>query len=241
VKNKLFTPGEVITTQEEYDAGRNTFEENGNIRASIVGEAVFNDTNKKVSVNGKSKELLRIGDIVYGVVSNTKESMISMDLIKTEGEKTLIVTRAQLPVRNISNNFVTDARTYFKIGDVVKARVVKSDELAVDVEVKGIGLGVVTAFCSNCRSKMDFSNEKMMCFNCGHVEERKWVDQETEVGEERGSRGTFRGNSGRSYGQRGNSRGNFRNDRGRGDSRDGNFRNNRSSSTRRNNFRGARR
>jgi hypothetical protein len=53
-----------------------------------------------------------------------------------------------------------------------------SSPLAIDVATNEKGLGVIKAYCSKCRQEMQYSNEKLMCLNCGNIEERKWFEAE---------------------------------------------------------------
>lgn len=178
-KQKIVMPGEDITTEEEYVPKRNTFAKNGIVKSKIMGRVEFDDTNKEVRVAGKSIKEIRSGDIVIGKVMLVKESTAVLELVSAEGGKRITgMKTAQLPVRNISTEFISDIKKIIKIGDIIRARIMMASPLAIDLATNEKGLGVTKAYCSNCRKEMQYSNEKLMCLNCGNVEERKWFEAE---------------------------------------------------------------
>ena len=239
---RIFVPGEAITTEEEFSAGNQTFEENGVIKASVLGRAVFDDINREVSISGNAINTAGVGDIVFGRVAFVKDSMVVIDLVKGENGKKIIVTKGQLPIRNVAHGYISNLKQYFKVGDSVKAKISEIKDSIADLETKDTGLGVIMAFCSTCRKELKYSNGKMACFNCGNVEQRKWFEQ-TNVGDDRPQRSSgFDRRRNDSHGER-RSFGDQNNDRNReplnSGPRERNFRNN--SNERRNDFRGGRR
>jgi exosome complex component CSL4 len=204
-KQKVILPGENITTEEEYASGKNTFADNGMIKSKIMGTANFDDTKKEVTVKGKSIRPVRTGDIVTGKVTLVKESTVVLELLSAEnGKKITGVKTAQLPVRNVSTEYVTDLRKTMRIGDIVRAKITMASPLAIDVATNEKGLGVIKAYCSNCRKEMQYSGDKLMCLECGNTEERKWFEAEQKPREFTPREGGFRdhGGAGRSFGGR---------------------------------------
>ncbi len=206
IKNKVFVPGEIIAVEEEYASGKNTFEEDGYVKSAGFGIAEFDENNKEVSIKCKNISNLKEDDIVFGRVLLVKDAVAVLEIVKTEEDRVLTVTRGQIPVKLASNNYVTNMKKIFKIGDIVKARVVSANDLAVDLTTKGEGLGVMIAYCSECRSELKKSDNKLICFNCGHIEDRKWFEsKDIRVESERfdrNSRGFDRNNK---FNNRGNS------------------------------------
>jgi len=191
-KQKIVLPGEELTTEEEYAAGTNTFAQKGMIRSKTMGVVEFDDTNKEVKVRGKSVQEIKQGDIVLGQITLVKESTVVVELLAAEGGKRITgVKTAQLPVRNVSTEYISELKKTMKIGDIIRAKVVMSTPLAIDIATNETGLGVTHAFCSNCRKELTFSGGKMMCLNCGNVEDRKWFEIEQKPREFRPREGGF--------------------------------------------------
>ncbi|MFA5764084.1 MAG: exosome complex RNA-binding protein Csl4 [archaeon] len=184
-KIELFMPGQTITTEEEFAAGKNTFVENGDVKATNIGEAEFDNNTKEVSIKSKTLHVLKNGDIIIGRISLVKESVVVVDIIKAENDAVLLITRGQIPAKFVAQAYVTNVKEYYKVGDYIRAKVMSANELAVDLATNEQGLGITTAFCANCKKPMQFSNEKLMCFSCGASEKRKWFEQKDEQGERR--------------------------------------------------------
>lgn len=206
----IITPGETLATEEEYAAGKNTRVVRGKIISTALGKAEFDDANKEVRVIGKTIEEVRDGDVVTGQIMLVKESSATVHLLSAEnGKKITSFSVAQLPIRNISNEYVTELKKIIKIGDIIRARVMSASELGIDLTTKEKGLGVVKAYCSNCRKEMNYLNGKLNCPECGSIEDRKWFEAEDNYAPRQGGFERREGFGG------GRDRGGFR-DRGRG-------------------------
>ncbi|MGI6589056.1 MAG: exosome complex RNA-binding protein Csl4 [Candidatus Iainarchaeum sp.] len=178
LKEKIILPGEEIGTEEEYLSGENTFVRDGKIFSKTIGKLVVDQNTKEARIEGNKIEEISFGDIVIGKVTLVKESSAVIELISAEGNKRITgITVAQLPIRNVSNEFVKDLKTILKVGDYIRAKIVMSNPLAIDLTTKEKGLGVIKAYCSNCRKEMNFNNNKMVCLDCGSIEDRKWFEK----------------------------------------------------------------
>lgn len=249
MSKKIFFPSEKIADEEEYSAGQGTYNDNGIIRASNIGEAEFDEERRVVKIKTNVVRKANRGDIVYGKVVDVKESMAIVELIKAEKGSIITNTRATLPVRNIAKSYVSKIDEFYKTGDFVKAKISDMDKYSTDLLTNETGLGVMNAYCKKCKSNLSFSSGKMMCLTCGNTETRKWFeaeDKETpredrprrefDRGERRDNRGYNRDRIDRRGGFRNNRNGS--NDRNRGHF-SGNRNNNKHSGGQ--NFRGGRR
>jgi exosome complex RNA-binding protein Csl4 len=192
-KQRIIVPGEQIATEEEYSAGENTYVRDGKIISIALGTLNIDEVNKEASVKGKKVEQLAYGDIVTGKVNLVKESSAVIELLSAEGNKRITgINTAQLPIRNVSNEYVTELQKILKIGDIIRAKVVMSSPLAIDLNTKEKGLGVIKAYCSNCRKEMSFNNNQMVCLDCGSIEDRKWFEKVEEERQHEPREGGFR-------------------------------------------------
>ena len=180
-KDKIYVPGDIITTEEEYAPGKNTFEDKGYIKASGFGKATFDEMEKEVNLESKKLEPLTKGDIVYARVSLVKDSVVVLNIIKAEKNKIIINTKGQIPAKFVAQAYIRNVKEFYKVGDYVKAKVMLANNLVVDLATNEVGLGVIIAYCTQCKSKMNYSNDKLTCFNCGHTEGRKWFEAKDEM------------------------------------------------------------
>ncbi len=168
-----------MATEEEYLEGKNAHAADGSIKSSIVGKADFDEKNKEVSVKGKTSRMISVGDTVIGTVTGVRDSKVILKILDSDGNH-VGLNNAELPVRNISKQYVKNPRDYFKVGDVIKAKVTEANRYKIDVETNKFGLGVIIAYCSKCRNEMEFNKDRLLCLNCGNSEDRKWFEKKED-------------------------------------------------------------
>ena len=177
MKKKTVLPGEFLSTEEEFEAGKNAFPDNGEILAAAIGEVVEDSKQKTVSVQGqKNVSSIRPGDLVLGVVQTVRDNSVTLSIIPQPiegGRKILAHTRASLPVRMVSRDYVERLKDEFKIGDFVRAKVAKVEVAGIDLRTDEPDLGVIKAFCSRCREPLHLFESQLKCLSCGSNEKRK--------------------------------------------------------------------
>ncbi|MBI2598581.1 MAG: exosome complex RNA-binding protein Csl4 [Candidatus Diapherotrites archaeon] len=174
-------PGTFLSYGEEYLPGKNAFEgPEGNIHSSSVGEVVFDEKQKVVSVLEKTRqpELIDVGSIIYGTVGGVNDSKAFVDIFEAQKNGNLRVSgsaSAVLMVFNVKEEYVKDLHELFKVGDIVKARVLTVSKFTIDLETKSDpSLGVVKGFCTNCRVPLRQFHNGFKCPNCAMEANRKF-------------------------------------------------------------------
>ncbi len=174
---KKVLPGDFIATEEEFEAGKDTFEENGDIRSAAIGKVVENTARHTVSVQKPFVlESARRGDLVYAEVFLVRDNSVIVALLKDPDAKEKRVSpfgRAAIPIRMVSRDYVENLRALFKVGDIVKAKIAAIHADCMDLKTDEPDLGVVKAFCSVCRAPLEKFGETFKCTECGSNEERK--------------------------------------------------------------------
>ena len=130
--SKIVVPGEILASELEFEKGKNVFvDDESNLKAEILGASSFDNEERKVSVKSlKAQERIRRNDFVLASVLIVKEKMVIVKLEKgfyKDKEKILIHGRAVLPVAEVSTDFIDDLKTQYKIGDVIRAKVVNNN------------------------------------------------------------------------------------------------------------------
>ncbi len=178
-EGSLVLPGEIVAKSEELKAGKGTFEERGEIIASIVGIFKIDKENMEAIVEPITDVplVLKEGDTAICEVKQIMDAMVIVKIIHIAGRKRQIAGEkdAAIHISNISNEFIEDIRKKFRIGDIVRAKIIKA-EPAIQLTTKNAGLGVIKAFCSNCRNPLIKKGSNLECPMCGNVEERKLAD-----------------------------------------------------------------
>jgi len=178
-EGSVVLPGDVVAMAEELMPGEGTFQDDGAIRSSVVGK--FRVDRKKLlaivePLTGQPL-ILKEGDTVICEVKQVMDNMVLTDIIHVAGKRRQIAREgdAALFIANISDEFVTHPSTKYRIGDIVRARIIKVDPL-IQVSTKGREFGVIKAFCTNCRKPLIKRGNTLECPVCGRKEERKIAD-----------------------------------------------------------------
>ncbi len=183
-ENKEVTPGDILAIIEEYDAGEGTYVdlENGVVRAAVAGIVYYDDKAKIVYVKPKKDPLVpRAGSSVIGVVTQVKHDVIILDLVgevdlhpvpRFKGEFSGRFSGA-INVANIADEYVKDIFDYYKLGDIVLARVLNNSN-PYHLTTVPPQYGVIYATCSKCGGLLHpINNRSMKCTRCGRIEKRK--------------------------------------------------------------------
>ncbi len=174
---KIVMPGEELATVEEFECGENTYSDDEFVYSDSIGKAEFDSENYEVKVT-KPKNVLAFtsGTQVIGIVSAVRKNYAFINIREAfEGKEKRVFSKssATLLISSVSSDYIKDLNEMFKKGDIVKAEIDSIETYRVTIKTNKPELGVVKAFCSNCRAGMQLSQDKLMCTNCGSVENRK--------------------------------------------------------------------
>ncbi len=175
-EDKIVLPGEQVSTSEELLPGDGTFEEDGIIRAAIVGKYVVDEKHRKAVVEPLTSVpvLLKKGDIVLAQVGSVRSNMVIADVIHVIGKKRAISgdTNGTLRVSEISNGYVKDPSTEYSASDIIRAKVTQVKP-SIQLATKDKDLGVIKALCRKCRHPLYSKGDMLECNNCGNKERRR--------------------------------------------------------------------
>ena len=110
-------------------------------------------------------------------VIEVKPQVVIVQLLGLEGrenDREIATSKlAGIHISEIKEGFVEDITKEFKIGDIVRARVIANEKSPIQLTTKGRDLGVVYALCSRCRTPLIRRGDRLICPRCGNVETRK--------------------------------------------------------------------
>jgi exosome complex component CSL4 len=167
--------GEYLGTIEEFTPGKGTYAEDGKIYAAIIGNKAVDAGRHVAEVKGRELPNLALNQVIFGEVMGFRTNMVNVLAEKIQGQKGMIDEKTTIYISNIADSYVEKAEELFAIGDIVKAKIIRMENDLVDISTKG-DLGVVKAFCRNCRYPMRISTkqkDKLECPSCGRIEKRK--------------------------------------------------------------------
>lgn len=175
VSNTLMYPGDFICKEEEYLAHKNVYiDEEGNIRAAVIGKLIYDNVNRRVFVKPlKEIKIPRPGETVIGWVTSTRDDVAFVKIVGYDLTKTFKhIFSAILHISQVVEVKGENMYNYVRLGDIVKAKVL-NEYLPLLISIKEPRLGVLLAYCSRCGSHLYLDNGKLVCSACGNIEQRK--------------------------------------------------------------------
>ncbi len=174
MSKKLVIPGEFLGTEEEFLAGQGTYEEDGKVYSSTLGNMEVG-SDFKAQVKGEEESVfVQVGDTVLGVVSEINEPLVIVigEYLIKSGKVYRITTRALVHASRITGHYLDQCAKVIKVRDVVRGKVV-STRGKIDLSLEGPDDGVIYGYCSRCRKPLERINTGLYCTYCQKPEVRK--------------------------------------------------------------------
>ncbi|WP_440945816.1 exosome complex RNA-binding protein Csl4 [Methanosarcina sp. T3] len=175
-KGGFVLPGELVGTTEEFKPGGGTVVIGGDIYSTATGNVFIDRKARVVSVkpNTLTPNILKVGDIIYGRITDVRESGAMVEVAGIEGkeDREIVGSRpGDIHVSNVRDSYVKRLSDEFRPSDIVRARVIDVDRMRLTTSEDS--LGVVKAYCSNCRGELVLEGKKLKCPVCNMTETRK--------------------------------------------------------------------
>lgn len=176
-KKKIVVPGDILGTEEEYLPGPGTISQDGKIYATLIGEV--KDEKRTLSVLQKGKLTpFDVGTVVIGCIENIVEPIAlvrlkpgSIDEDQRVGDNP---DYAVLHASMIKKGYVRNVRDEYKIGDIIRAKIVDIRNGEMRLSTEGDEMGAIKAFCAKCRHPMEKTKDALLrCESCGAKDNRK--------------------------------------------------------------------
>jgi exosome complex component CSL4 len=175
-KGSFVLPGELVGSTEEFKPGNGTAVSAGDIYSTATGNVIIDRKARIVSVkpNTLIPNILKVGDIVYGRITDIRESGASVEVAGIEGKADREIVNLRLGdihVSNIRDSYVKRLDDEFRPSDIIRAKVIDTERMRLTTSEDS--LGVVKAYCSNCRGELVLEGKKLKCPVCNMTETRK--------------------------------------------------------------------
>jgi len=176
-------PGDEVAVEEEYLASDGTFAEDGKIYASQMGILELDDDECVARViSPNPPNVLKIGDIVYAIVADIRNTMATADVVAKDGTKRGLggETYATIHVSKISQGYTDDVSKELRKGDYIRARVTGISP-SLQLTTKEDHLGVIRSLCGTCKTKLVKKGKGLYCPECERSSFRKLADDYGDV------------------------------------------------------------
>lgn len=172
---QFVVPGERLGVIEEFIPDTGTYVNEGIIYSRIVGRALLDLANKRVSVFPviHGAKVPKVGNIVVGQVSNVQNDNAGVRIFKMGNEMLSGVFTGILHISDVQLRYVESMFNICKPSDIIRAKVISEKNRVYHLSTKDKNLGVVYAFCSQCGYTLEQRRGTMHCPRCGKIEKRK--------------------------------------------------------------------
>ncbi len=175
-KGGFVLPGELVGTTEEFKSGNGTAVIAGDIYSTATGNVLIDRKARVVSVkpNTITPNILKVGDVVYGRISDVRESGAMVEVAGIEGKENreiVSVRTGDIHVSSVRDSYVKRLADEFRPSDIVRAKVVDVERMRLTTAEDS--LGVVKAYCSNGKGELVLEGKKLKCPVCNMTETRK--------------------------------------------------------------------
>ncbi len=171
-KERFIVPGERVGVIEEYIPGKGTYVKDGVIRSAITGSVTLVGRIASIYQAVQGPTLPRVGSTVFGQVVSCSASTCTIKIIITGRSRLARPFTGILHISSVSSKFLHNVAEAFKVGDIVRAKVVSLKNNVIHLSTVGRMLGVILAFCSQCGKPLR-RGKALQCPACGNVEKRK--------------------------------------------------------------------
>lgn len=180
VKNGDFVmPGEKLGIIEQYLPGKGTYENEGDIEATVLGTININSKMKTISVEPKAGHpaTLEVNDKVYGQITDVKPQRVNVKIDRLENtqRELSLPYMGSIHISKAKEGYLDKISDAFRIGDIIKAEVIKITGDNVELTTVKEDCGVLKAMCTRCREYMSTTPKRneLQCKRCNKKERRE--------------------------------------------------------------------
>jgi exosome complex component CSL4 len=182
-ENSHITPGMMLSVIEEFDAGKNTYVDEGDVRSSVIGGSTIDFSDRTLNVKQKNPPMIpKIGDIVVGYIDMLFGNMISVRILyinekfSKSGFSAIASTRMFYSGGNYNSNWRERSfkgKYIFKVGDIIRGKVYSLLNSSIHLTLDDKDLGIVYTICFSCGNEFTKVPGGLKCNSCGNFEDRK--------------------------------------------------------------------
>ena len=174
--NKFVTPGDRLGVIEEFLPGSGTYVDDGNIYSLTTGQIVIDMQKREVSVRPSVHipVILKTGDIIIGQMASVAERNGTVRIFQ-KYEEPIYNISGVMHVSDVSKDYVKTMSDAFKIGDIVRAKIISTANREFHLSTQDDDLGVIQALCQHCGHQIVKQNNQLQCSYCKRPAQRKFT------------------------------------------------------------------
>jgi len=161
-------PGDKIGIIEEFESGKNTFEDGHIVRATVIGSVEIDKKSRTAHVqNIRKSGMPEVDDVVIGTVAAVMSSMIAVSInyvnnIRTKSNVECICQTRHFRRKNIA-----------LVNDIVVLRITAHKNGTIHASINEPEFGVLFTKCKKCGGTVIPMRDAIKCTECNWIDERK--------------------------------------------------------------------
>ena len=174
LENKAVFPGEKLAVIEEYNDGRGTYQEDGEVRSSEIGVTGYNEARRALVVKKNTPEIQvpMEGMEIVAQIGSVARKDARIDIFALDGSLIHPTYSGVIHISDVSQDYVKNIDMAIRSGDIVKGKLVNTKNRLNQSSLRGQEYGVIYAFCSRCGGLLEKKEGKLICEDCGRMERR---------------------------------------------------------------------
>lgn len=161
-------PGDKIAIIEEYESGKNTFDDGHIIRSTVIGTTQIDKKNRMVEVrNTKLLSVPQVNDVVIGTVAAVMSSMIAVSINYVNNKLTKSHVECICQTRNMRR------KTVALVNDIMALKITNHLNGTIHATINEPELGVLFSKCKKCGGKVIPVRDGIKCTDCNWIDDRK--------------------------------------------------------------------
>ena len=168
MSDKKTIPGDKIGIIEEFESGKNTFEDGHNVRSTVIGTVEIDKTSRIAQVqNIRKSGMPEVDDVVIGTVAAVMSSMIAVSInyvnnIRTKSNVECICQTRHFRRKNIA-----------LVNDIVALKITAHKNGTIHASINEPEFGVLFTKCKKCGGPVIPMRDAIKCTECNWIDERK--------------------------------------------------------------------
>ena len=161
-------PGDKIGIIEEYESGKNTFEDGHNVRSTVIGTVDIDKKSRIAQVqNITTSAIPEVDDVVIGTVAAVMSSMIAVSIdyvnnIRTKSNVECICQTRHFRKKNIA-----------LVNDIVTLKITAHKNGTIHASIDEPEFGILFTKCKKCGGHVIPMRDAIKCTECNWIDERK--------------------------------------------------------------------
>jgi exosome complex component CSL4 len=113
------------------------------------------------------------GNLVLGIVKSVRDKNLTLKIVQIEDKPLYTYFDGVMHISDVSEGYVKTMLDAFKVGDIVRAKVISTKNREIHLTTQGSELGVIQAKCSLCGHSLILDKNNLRCPQCNRARWRK--------------------------------------------------------------------